>query len=71
MADLTLSDEQLALVASGGPIAVRDQTGVVRGYVQLIGSNEEILDAKRTLASSGRLYTTAEVLQEIKSRARP
>jgi hypothetical protein len=68
MSQIILSDEQLKAVrAATDAIAIRDQEGHLIGYVARPPSPEEISEAKRRLQSNGPWYSTAEVLDHLKS----
>ncbi len=72
MEHITLSDEQLTIVAqSHDPIAVHDQQGKLRGYIAIVIGSEELTEAKRALASTEARFTTAQVLAELSSRDAP
>lgn len=66
MEHITLTDEQLSVVAQGhDPIAVHDEQGRLRGYIAVVIGSDELADAKRALASQEACYTTAEVLARL------
>jgi hypothetical protein len=68
MEHITLSDEQLSIVAQAhDPIAIHDQQGELRGYIAIVISSEELADARRSVASTGARYTTEEVLAALRA----
>jgi hypothetical protein len=69
MSHIVLNAEQAKLVASAlKPVQVRDAAGNVLGYIPPVWTEEDVADAKRRLASDGPRYTTAQVLEYLRSR---
>ena len=71
MQHITLTNEQLRVVSKSDPVAVHDEQGQLRGYISMVISSEELADARRAMASPGRRYTTAEVLDKLRERGAP
>jgi hypothetical protein len=68
MAHIILNDEQARVVASAlHAVQVRDGKGNVLGYIPPIWTEEDIAEAKRRLASEEPRYTTAQVLEHLRS----
>jgi len=68
MQQLVLTDEQAKLVASAlKPVQVCDSRGNVLGTIEPIWTEEDIADAKRRLASDEPRYTTAQVMEYLRS----
>lgn len=68
MQQIILTDEQAEVVASAlKPVAVCDGKGRVLGTIAPIWTEEDIADAKRRLASDEPRYTTAQVLEYLRS----
>jgi hypothetical protein len=68
MNQIILTDEQAQVVASAlKPVPVCDAKGRVLGTIMPIWTEEDIADAKRRLASDEPRYTTAEVLEYLRS----
>jgi hypothetical protein len=68
MTQIVLSDEQAKTVASSlKPVQVRDLRGNVLGYIEPLWTEEDIAEAKRRLASGKPGFTTAEVLEYLRS----
>src|SRR5262249_28235353 len=68
MDHIVLNDEQAQLVATAlKPVQVRDVKGNVLGYIPPVWTEEDIADAKRRLASEEPRYTTAQVLEYLRS----
>jgi hypothetical protein len=71
MNQIVLTDEQAKAVASTlKPIPVRDSKGALLGTFTPIWTEEDIADAKRRLASDEPRYTTAQVLDYLRSLER-
>lgn len=71
MTHIVLSDEQAKEVASTlQPMQVRDGMGNVLGFFSPIWTEEDIAEAKRRLASNEPHYTTAQVLEYLRSLAK-
>jgi hypothetical protein len=69
MHDIVLNEEQ-ARVAAGAlrPLFVRDAKGNVVGTFSPIWTEEDIAEAKRHLASDEPRFTTAQVLEYLKTQ---
>ncbi len=70
MTQLTLNDDQVAAIRqSAGGVELCDRSGAVVGYAtpRAIATPEEIAEAHRRLASNEPCYTTAEVLDYLRS----
>jgi hypothetical protein len=67
MVHIVLNDEQARVVASAlQPVQVRDSQGNVLGILPPIWTEEDIVEAKRILASSEPWYTTEQVLAHLR-----
>lgn len=67
-----MTSEQLGVVTHAHrPVALLDEQGNLRGYVALVVTEDELLDAQRALAFQQKRYTTEEVLSALHSRAKP
>jgi hypothetical protein len=72
MPQIMLTEEQAKQVAEARePIQVCDARGNVLGYVSPLWTEEEIADARRRLASDEPRYTTAQMLDHLRSLERP
>jgi hypothetical protein len=70
MRHIVVDDEQAALIArSSHKLEVRDHQGRSLGYLTPGPSDEELAKFKARLAVSEPTYTTAEVLQHLRSLA--
>ena len=70
MPQITLTAEQTKVITeSVQPVQICDTTGRILAVVPPVWSEEDIADAKRRLISSERRYTTAQVLEYLRSRA--
>jgi hypothetical protein len=68
MVQIVLTDEQAQVVASAlQPVRVCDSQGNFLGSITPIWTAEDIADAKRRLASNEPRYTTAQVLEYLRS----
>ncbi|MBV9126023.1 MAG: hypothetical protein JO112_21940 [Planctomycetes bacterium] len=68
MIQIVLNDEQAKTVASSlKPVQVRDGKGNVLGYIAPLWTEEDIAEARRRLASDQPRYTTAQVLEYLRS----
>ncbi|HEV3080982.1 MAG TPA: hypothetical protein VGY66_14460 [Gemmataceae bacterium] len=68
MPQIILDDEQAKLLASSlKPVEVRDRQGNLLGVIPPVWTEEEVADAKKRLASNEPRYTTAEVLEHLRS----
>jgi len=68
MLQIVLSDEQAKVVASAlKPVQVCDREGNVLGCIAPIWTEEDITEAKRRLAADEPRYTTAQVLEYLRS----
>ena len=68
MLQIVLTDEQAKVVASAlKPVQVCDSRGNVLGRIDPIWTEEDIAEAKRRLASDEPRYTTAQVLEHLRS----
>lgn len=68
MPEIVLTDEQEKVVAGTlKPLQVRDAKGNVLGHFNPIWTEEDIAEAKRRLASDEPRYTTAQVLEYLRS----
>jgi hypothetical protein len=68
MHHIVLNDEQARLVATAlNPVQVRDGKGNVLGTIAPVWTEADIADAKRRLASDEPRYSTAEVLDHLRS----
>ena len=68
MNPIVLTDEQAkALATVLKPVQVRDKKGTLLGTFTPIWTEEDIADAKRRLASDEPRYTTAQVLEYLRS----
>jgi len=68
MQDVILTDEQVKVVTSAlQPVPARDRSGNVVGVISPVWTEEEMAEAKRRLASNEPHYTTAEVLNHLRS----
>jgi hypothetical protein len=72
MPDLILTEEQARLVTETlGTLRVRDHQGNVLGTLAPTWTEEDIADARRRLASAEPRYTTAQVLEYLRSLEKP
>ena len=72
MTDLILTEEQTRLVTEApGTLRVRDHRGNVLGTLAPTWTEEDIADARRRLASAEPRYTTAQVLEYLRSLEKP
>jgi hypothetical protein len=68
MPEIVLTAEQARVVAGSlVPVMVRDGNGNTLGRIEPIWTAEDIADAKRRLASDEPRYTTAQVLEHLRS----
>ena len=70
MTQIILSDDQLrAIRQASGTVEIRDQNGILVGYVAppAIATEDEIAEARRRLKSNGPWHTTAEVLGRVRA----
>ncbi len=68
MSQIILTDEQAkAVVSTLKPMQVRDSKGILLGTFTPVWTEEDIADAKRRLASDEPRYTTAQVLEYLRS----
>ncbi len=68
MIHITVSDEQAKLIArTRENIEIRDPAGRHLGYIAHDFTDEEIALARKALASPGPRYSTAEVLEHLRS----
>jgi hypothetical protein len=73
MADLILSDAQAKIVvATGSALSVRDESGHLLGYLSPLQkdphfSDDDIEAAKAALREPGPRFTTAQVLEHLRS----
>jgi hypothetical protein len=68
MPEIVLTAEQARVVeGSLVPVVVRNVNGAVLGSLPPIWTAEDIADAKRRLASDEPRYTTAQVLEHLRS----
>jgi len=69
MREIVLTQEQTEVVAQAqDAVQVRDPKGNVLGYIEPSDfTPEEIAEAKRALASNQPRYTTAQVLEHLRS----
>ncbi len=68
MPHIVVDDEQAKLISeSRESIEIRDRTGKHLGYVAHGFTDADIAIAKRRMASSEPRYTTAEVLDHLRS----
>jgi hypothetical protein len=72
MPELILTEEQARVVAEAlAPVRVRDGRGNVLGTIAPIWTEEDIADARRRLASAEPRYSTAQVLEYLRSLEKP
>jgi len=72
MDHITLNSQQLDVVSRAhDPVAVRDESGNLRGYIAMVITDLQLADARRALASQERRYTTGEVLASLRSQGTP
>ena len=72
MTQLILTEEQTQVAAAAlQPLPVRDTKGNVVGTFSPIWTAEDIAEAKRRLGSAEPRYTTAQVLDYLKSLKKP
>lgn len=68
MSHIVVNDEQAALItASNGTLQVRDSQGRLIGYVTPALTANERAELKARIAAGGPTYTTAEVLEHLRS----
>jgi hypothetical protein len=68
MLHIVLTDEQAKVVATAlKPVQVRDTRGNVLGCINPVWTEEDIAEARRRLASDEPYYTTAQVLEYLRS----
>jgi hypothetical protein len=68
MLQIVLTDEQAKVVATAlKPVQVRDGQGNALGWINPVWTEEDIAEAKRRLASDEPRYTTAQVLEYLRS----
>lgn len=68
MKQLVLTDEQAKLVAaSRKPVSVVDSRGNSLGTITPAWTEADVVEAKRRLASEQPRYTTAQVLEHLRS----
>lgn len=68
MPEIVLDQAQADVVAgSVEPVKVCDPTGEVLGYIDPLWTHADIAEAKRRLASDQPRYTTAQVLEHLRS----
>lgn len=71
MPEIILSEEQAALLAQAGQtLRVRDPRGRLIGFLEPAPSEEEIARAKERMKLDEPEYTTAEVLEYLRSLER-
>ena len=72
MVQIVLTDEQAQVVASAlEPVQVCDSRGNVLGRIDPVWTEDDIADARRRLASDEPRYTTAQVLEYLRSATHP
>jgi hypothetical protein len=68
MPHIILTDEQAKIVASAlQPVQVKDAKGNILGSIPPIWTEEDIAEAKQRLTSDEPRYTTAQVLEYLRS----
>ncbi len=68
MTRIVLTDEQAKLVAAATkPVPVCDSAGNVLGFLNPVWSEDDIAEAKKTLAANDPWYTTEQVLAHLRS----
>jgi hypothetical protein len=68
MNQLVLTDEQAKVVATAlKPVSVVDSRGNVLGTIDPLWTEADVAEAKRRLASDEARYTTAQVLEHLRS----
>jgi hypothetical protein len=68
MQHIVLTEDQAKVVAAAlQPVQVRDTRGNVLGSIAPVWTAEDIADARRRLASDEPRYTTAQVLEHLRS----
>jgi hypothetical protein len=71
MPQIVLPREQAELVAQAlEPVQVCDPSGAVLGVIEPIWTHDEIAEAKRRLSTDQPRYTTAQVLEHLRSLER-
>jgi hypothetical protein len=70
MTQVILNHEQTSTIrGTSGSVEIVDESGILVGYLnrKTLATPEEIAEAKRRLNSDGPWYTTAELLDHLKS----
>lgn len=68
MSRIVVSEEQAALItASNNALQVRDSQGRLIGYVTPALTADELANLKARIAANEPTYTTAEVLEHLRS----
>jgi hypothetical protein len=68
MTQIILSAEQAqAVIAASDAVELRDDQGLLLGYVARPASKGEVAEAKRRLESDGPWHTTEHVLKHLNS----
>jgi hypothetical protein len=68
MTHIVLTDEQAKLVAGATkPVPVCDAAGNILGFLSPVWTEDDIVEAKKTLAADDPWYTTDQVLAHLRS----